>query len=93
MSKSVLIAAFLTASLSAIAWLYGYFSIGYGYYWRDFWFHVVTFLLPICLISIGAWILASPLIWRKIVGALLLVPAAVIWCIYLLLESNGFRIH
>lgn len=81
------------ALLSAAAWLFGFFHVGYGYYWRDFWFHLITFVVPVALVAFALWVLLHAHWWRRLVGAVLLLAAAAVWVLYLLLAANAFRIH
>ncbi len=81
------------ALISCAVWLYGYFSISHGYYWRDFWFHIILLLLPIALLTFSLWVALHPKPWRKLLGVVLFVPSFVVWLGYLLLALGGFRLH
>ena len=93
MQKATFRLGILVASISFIAWMYGYINISYGYYWRDFWFHVVLYSLPVMMVTFSFWIMFHPTLWRKILGGILFLISMSIWILYLLLAISAFRIH
>ena len=86
--------AFITASVytvTAIVWIAGLWD--YTFYARDFWFHVVLFLVPAALVAGCAWLILVERIWVRVLGAVLALPCIGIWILSLLLAYGEFRIH
>ena len=79
--------------MSCVAWVYGFVTVGHGYYWRDLWFHLILYAIPITLVALSIWIAVHPALWRKLLGGVLLIPSVLIWSLYLLLAAGGFKIH
>ena len=91
--KAVVRITMTATAISLVAWVYGYVTVNHGYYWRDFWFHVLFFIVPVLLLAFSVWVAFHPGIWRKILGGAMLLPSAIVWVLYLLLASSAFRIH
>ena len=93
MPKAAVRITIIVAAVSLIAWIYGYIIGNNGYHWRDFWFFVVLYFIPVVLIAFGSWMAFHPDPWRKLLGVAMLVPSVVIWVLYLMLAASAFRIH
>ena len=76
---------------TAVVWIAGLWD--YTFYARDFWFHVVLFLVPAALVAGSAWLIFRECIWVRVLGAVLALPSLGIWIVSLLLAYGEFRIH
>jgi hypothetical protein len=81
------------AAISLVAWISGYIDSSYRYHWRDFWFLVVLYAIPVILVALSSWVAFHPKPWRMLLGGALLLPSAIIWVLYLMLAVSSFRIH
>ena len=91
MTRKVVYSALLIYAVTAIVWIAGLQD--YTFYARDFWFHVVIFLLPGGLVVLSAWLIFMERVWTRVLGALLALPCLGIWVLALLLAYGEFRIH
>ena len=91
MTRNVVIPAILVYTVTAIVWFAGLWD--YTFYARDFWFHVVLFLLPGGLVVLSAWLILMDRVWARVLGAVLALPCLGIWVLSLLLAYGEFRIH
>ena len=91
MRRRVVLVAAALYMVTAIVWIAGLWD--YTFYARDFWFHVVLFLVPAALVVGSAWLILMERIWVRALGAVLALPSLGIWVLSLLLAYSEFRIH
>ena len=76
---------------TAVVWIAGLWD--YTFYARDFWFHVVLFLVPGGLVAGSIWLIFRECTWVRVLGAVLALPSLATWILSLLLAYGEFRIH
>ena len=79
--------------LTALIWSYSFFNDMVVHRPADFWFLVLTFVVPAAMLLGALWVLVDKAPWRMVVGLFLLLPAGAVWLLSLLLVLSGFRIH
>ena len=80
-----------TLSVSAVAWAYRFFVE--HLYWPHLAFYVLVPLVAWAAMMGPLAMTAATQRWVRALGAVLLVPTALIWALSILIGIFGFRIH
>jgi len=89
--KSLIYSSILVFALTGIAWVSGVSN--HTFLASEFWLYVGIFLVPASAVCACTWLVFRAVLWQRILGLVLLLPALAIWAISLLLVLNGFKIH
>ncbi|TVO73521.1 hypothetical protein [Sedimenticola selenatireducens] len=60
---------------------------------REIGLYLVLFFVPALGVCCSAWLIVQRVLWRRVVGLILLLPSVAVWALSLLLVYNGFKIH
>lgn len=91
MPKSLVYTAIPVFLITTVAWTIG--VLNHRFLASEFWLYVGIFLLPALAVCACSWLIFQNIIWRKAIGAILLLPCLAVWLLSLLLVANGFKIH
>ncbi len=91
MPKSLTYTAMPVFLVTSAAWVIGLST--QRLLMSEVWLYVGIFLLPALAVCACSWLIFQNIIWRKAIGAILLLPCLAVWLLSLLLVANGFKIH
>ncbi|GEM_PF-2945225 len=81
----------LVYAATALTWIYG--ITHHRFLMREFWLYAGIFFIPGALVCLSTWLTLQKAWWKRVTGALTLLPGMAIWLISLLLVTAGFKIH
>lgn len=85
--------AFVIFGATAILWGWNVFRSFRRLTAADFWFLLLLLVIPSGLVVFSLWVMIDRAWWRRVVGALILLPALAIWILTMMFAHAGFRIH
>lgn len=78
-------------TLTIVSWAYGLSH--HRFLWQEFWLYVGLFFIPSGAVCFCAWLMRQQVMWQRVLGLVGILPALGLWGLFLLLVSNGFKIH
>ncbi|MCW8889042.1 MAG: hypothetical protein OQL20_00095 [Sedimenticola sp.] len=78
-------------AITSITWAIGVSN--HRFLLNEIGIYLLLFFLPALVVCGSVWMIFQPVLWRRMVGVIIALPAVALWVLSLLLVFNGFKIH